>query len=178
MKLLTMRKLLFGVTLLLATAQFSQAQIPGAADSLKAQATRMSKGLISGNYTAFLRYLHPKIVELAGGTDNMKQQLSLLSQQMASRGLIFQSVVVDSASNIIKSGETLQATIRQHTTIKMTPGRSVATSTLIGVSSDNGSHWKFVDTHNKTLNEVRQFLPELSTALVIPPTQPPVHFDQ
>jgi hypothetical protein len=173
-----MRIHLFCVVILCGSHFCSQAQAPGAADSLKAQATRMVDGLISGDYSTFIHYIHPKVIEASGGVAALKQLLAQMSRQWSVAGMSFQEVSLDSASAFIKKGTQLQATIRQHTTMKMPQGRSVATSTLIGMSVDNGLHWRFVDTNNKTLADVQQLLPNLSNALVIPPQQPPVHFDQ
>jgi hypothetical protein len=171
-----MKRLLF--VLILFPGVLLMAQVPGAADSLRAQANRMVNGLITADYTTFIHYLHPKAVEVSGGADKLKQALLQMSQQFSSSGLSFQSITVDSLSEFVKSGTQLQATIRQHTSMKMQQGRVVATSTLIGISDDNGVHWKFVDTHNQTLDNMRQLLPNLSKALVIPPTPPPMHYDQ
>ena len=168
--------LIIGLTVV--TSLSSLAQAPHAADSLRAQASRMATAFINADYTTFIHYMHPKVVQLSGGADNLKQQLAQMTRQMSIGGMTFSSVTVDSASDIIKAAVTLQATIKQHTTVKLSQGRSVATSTLIGMSSDNGLHWKFVDTHNKTIEDMRQLLPNLSASLVIPPTQQPVHYDQ
>ncbi len=172
-----MRLFLFITALAFGTAPAAHAQVPGAADSLRAQAARMVNGLKSGDYTTFLHYLHPKVVEMAGGADNLKNALQQMTQQLSTAGMSFQSITIDSLSDFIKTGTELQATLRQHTAVKMPDGRSVATSTLIGISADNGKHWKFVDTHNKTLADMRQAMPNLSSRLVIPPTLAPVHFD-
>jgi hypothetical protein len=171
-----MKRIIF--VLFLLPAGLLLAQAPGAADSLKAQASRMANGLVSADYSTFIHYLHPKVIEVSGGVAALKQTLAQMSRQLSTAGMSFIEVSLDSASPFIKKGAQLQATIRQHTTIKMQVGRSVATSTLIGMSVDNGLHWRFVDTNNKTLADVQQLLPNLSNALVIPPQQPPVHYDQ
>lgn len=137
----------------------------------------MANGLISADYNTFIHYLHPKVVQISGGDAALKQRLTQMIRQFNMSGISFQSVNLDSASAFIKKGTQLQATLRQHTTMKLQQGRSVATSTLIGISVDNGLHWKFVDTNNKTLVDMQQLLPNLSNALVIPPQQPPVHYD-
>ena len=176
-EMLTMRKLI--VLLFVATLGVcASAQMPAAADSLQAQAKRMANGLVSGDYNTFIHYLHPKILQMAGGADAMKQQLAQMSRQFSMSNVSFESVTLDSMSKFIKVAPTLQATIRQHTIMKVPNGRMAATSTLICLSSDNGTHWKFVDTNHKTLADMRQMLPNLSTALVIPPTQAPVQLSQ
>lgn len=172
-----MKSILLGLWLFLSPSFYLSAQVKDASDSLKQQATQMVNGLISADYSTFIHYLHPKVVEISGGAAALKQRLTEMARQFNISGMSFQSVSLDSASAFIKKGTQLQATIRQHTTMKLQQGRTVATSTLIGISADNGMHWKFVDTHNKTLADMQQLLPGLSNALVIPPQQPPVHHD-
>jgi hypothetical protein len=173
-----MKAFVLTIGLMTAGVSYCSAQVPGASDSLRAQASRMANAFVTADYTTFLHYMHPKIVQISGGQQKMKETLTQMVTQMNTGGMTFSSVTVDSASAFIKTALTLQATIKQHTTVKLPSGRSMATSTLIGMSSDNGAHWKFVDTHNKTIEDMRKALPNLSAALVIPPTQPPVHYDQ
>ena len=156
----------------------TRAQAPHAADSLRAQANRMVHGLLIGDYNTFIHYIHPKVIQVSGGTDVLRQALQQMTRQFSETGISFQSVTLDSMSTIVKAGPTWQATIQQHTTMKMPQGRTVATTTLIAMSSDSGLHWRFVDTNHKTMEQVRQLLPNVSTALTIPAQQPPVHYDQ
>lgn len=78
---------------------------------------------------------------------------------------------------IVKSGNELQATIAQHTEIKLSQGRLVSTSTLIAISTDKGSNWTFIDTSNKEMATLRKALPNLSPTITIPPQQPPVRYN-
>jgi hypothetical protein len=172
-----MKSILLGLWLFLSSSFYLSAQVKDASDSLRQQASRMANGLITADYSTFIHYLHPRVVEISGGAAALKQRLEQMIRQFNMSGVSFQSVSLDSASAFIKQGTQLQATIRQHTTMKLQQGRSVATSTLIGISVDNGAHWKFVDTNNKTLADMQQLLPNLSNALVIPPQQPPVQYD-
>jgi hypothetical protein len=172
-----MRSLLLGLALIALTVS-SHAQAPTATDSLEAQAYRMVNGLLTGDYNTFIHYVHPKVIQISGGAGALRQALQQMTRQFSMAGLNFESVKIDSASAIINAGPTYQATIRQHTTMKTQQGRMVATTTLIGISSDNGLHWRFVDTNNKTMDQVRQLLPNVSEKLTIPSQQPPVRYDQ
>jgi hypothetical protein len=154
------------------------AQAPGAKDSLHVQAERMGAGLVSGNYGVFLRYLHPTAIRISGGEAALKGKLEQVVQQMNQNGMRFESVSVDAPGVMVKAGTAWQVTVKQHTRIRMSRGWTEVTSTLIGVSTDNGLHWKFLDTNNKTTADMKQLLPELSPAIVIPVQSPPVHYDQ
>ena len=102
---------------------------------------------------------------LANGATNMKTQ-----------GMTFNNITFDNPTKIVKSGDELQCTLQQHTTIKLANGRAVATSTLIAISKDGGKNWLFVDTSNKDAAAMRKALPNLSAAIVIPPQQKPVFY--
>lgn len=95
---------------------------------------------------------------------------------MKTKGMSFASINVDSPSKIVTSHNELQCTLQQHTTIKLANGRAVATSTLIGISGDGGKYWLFMDTSNKNMSAIRTVMPNLSTAIVIPPQQEPVFY--
>lgn len=172
-----MRTLLLNLSLITLTL-ISRAQAPHAADSLETQANRMVKGLLTGDYTTFIHYIHPKVIQISGGPDVLRQGIQQMTRQFSAAGLSFELIKIDSVSAIVKADLTYQATVRQHTTMKTQEGRMVATTTLIGMSSDNGLHWRFVDTNNKTMEQVRQLLPNVSEKLTIPPQHPAVHADQ
>jgi hypothetical protein len=82
----------------------------------------------------------------------------------------------DEPSKIVKSGKEMQATVTQHTEIKLPQGRLVSISTLIAVSTDNGINWTFIDTSNKDMVTLRKALPNLSPSITIPPQEPPVRY--
>ena len=173
----TTKTLFLTIALLFIGATSMHAQVRGAADSLRNQASRMANALIKGDYNTFIHYIYPKVVQMSGGAENLKSILTQTFSQLASAGMSFQSVTVDSPTTIIKVGTQLQSTAQQHTTINMKQGHSIATTTLVCLSNDNGVHWKFVDANHKTADNMKQVIPNLSNAIVIPPQQAPVHFD-
>ena len=140
------------------------------------QANEMGQAFIKGDYQTFARYTYPTLVKAMGGESHMAMILSQTVNDMQAKGMTFSSINIDNPAKIVKSGNELQCTLQQHTTIKLTKGRAVATSTLIAISKDGGKNWLFVDTSNKDAAAMRQALPNLSTAIVIPPQQKPVFY--
>lgn len=111
-----------------------------------------------------------------GGSAKLALILSKSTDELKAQGAKFSKITFDEPSRIIKSGKELQATIAQHTEIKLTEGRLVNTSTLIAISMDNGSKWYFIDTSNKDMLTIRRALPNLSNEIIIPPQQPPLRY--
>jgi hypothetical protein len=54
--------------------------------------------------------------------------------------------------------------------------RIVSNTTMIAISSDHGNNWTFIDASNKSLEELRKALPNISKDLIIPPHQRPVRY--
>jgi hypothetical protein len=107
----------------------------------------------------------------------MIELLSKGASDMKGHGMSFSKVSFDEPSKIVKSSNELQATIAQHTEIKLSQGKIVSTSTLLAISSNNGKDWRFIDTSNKDMATLKKALPNLSPAIVIPPTESPVKYE-
>ncbi|MBS1747380.1 MAG: hypothetical protein JST21_14525 [Bacteroidetes bacterium] len=137
----------------------------------------MSTAFLASDYTTFAKYTYPKIVEMMGGANNMAEVLTKTTANMKAQGMSFSNITFGEPSAIIKSGNELQCTIPQHIELKLTQGRLVNTSTLIAISTDNGKNWTFVDTSNKDMATLRKALPNLSSAISIPPPQQPVRYN-
>ena len=150
--------------LLIAAASFCSAQVPGATDSLFAQGNRMSNALIKNDYRSFAHYMHPKLMAAMGGRDSVA---SKMAREMKSQPMTFESVKLDSVSSFVKVGAELQATVRQHSVISVTPLRFAVSSTLICFSEDNGLHWTYVDASAKKMERIRRLIPNVSPKLVI-----------
>ena len=145
--------------------------------ALMQQATKMGSAFVSGDYKTFAKYTYPLVLKSMGGATRMADVLTKTTNDMKLQGMSFSNITFDAPSKIVKSGKELQATIAQHTEIKLSQGRLISTSTLIAVSSDNGINWTFIDTSNKDMATLRKALPNLSPAINIPPQQPPVRYN-
>jgi hypothetical protein len=155
----------------------SHAQVKDAPQNLQQQATKMGKAFIGGDYKTFASYTYPLIIQSMGGASKMVDVLNKITNDMQSKGMSFNNITVGSPSKIIKNGKELQATIAQHTEIKLPQGRLVSTSTLIAISVDNGINWTFIDTSDKNMATLRKALPNLSPLLTVPLQQPPVKYN-
>ncbi len=155
----------------------SFAQVKEAPQNIKLQAANMGAAFISGDYKTFANYTFPLVLKSMGGAAKMAAVLTKTTSDMKVKGMSFTNISFDEPSKIIKSGKELQATIAQHTEIKLSQGKLVSTSTLIAISIDNGINWTFIDTSNKDKATLKKALPNLSNAIIIPPPQQPVRYN-
>lgn len=155
----------------------SYGQVKNASQNLKQQANKMGAAFVSGDYETFAAYTYPLILKSMGGASKMIEVLNRTTNDMKFKGMSFNSITFDEPSKIVKSGKELQATIAQHTEIKLSQGKLVSTSTLIAISTDNGISWTFIDTSNKDMATLRKVLPNLSNTITVPPQRPPVRYN-
>ncbi len=137
----------------------------------------MGAAFVSGDYRGFAAYTYPLVLKSMGGSSKMADVLNKATSDMRLKGMSFSNITFDEPSKIVNSGKELQATIVQHTEIKLPQGRIVSTSTLIAISTDNGGNWTFIDTSNKDIAILRKALPNLSPAISIPPQRPPMRYN-
>jgi hypothetical protein len=167
---------ILSATLLFCLSIFTQAssQVKDAPQNLKQQASKMGVAFIKGDYKTFASYTYPSVVKMMGGAGKMVDVLKKITTNMKNEGVSFDNTVFDEPSKIEISGKELQATIKQHTEIITPQGILISTSTLIAISTDNGSNWSFVDTSNKDMATIRKVIPGLSKSIYILPQLPPV----
>ena len=160
------------ITSILFFAVFTQAQ--GIPSTIKAQGMEMAKALVKKDYTTFAKYMHPKVVEMAGGSAKLLQQMDTLNAMAAKFGAEIKKITIGNPAKIIKYKKELQTTIPQITEMTSSFGSLSMETTLVAISSDEGKTWKFVDTTATSVSQLKKAMPELSPDLVIPAPKPPV----
>ena len=137
------------------------------------QSNQMATLYKLGDYKGYVKFIHPVIVQATGGEAKMIELLTAQNAQIKSKGIVIISIVFNPRSEIVISKNELQCTISQHTELKPAKGRIITYTTLIAISTDNGKNWKFIDTSNKDIAEVRKTFPNLSDKITLPPKQKP-----
>jgi hypothetical protein len=142
--------------------------------TLKSQAQETARAMVEDDHPRMVDFTHPKVVELSGGREKMVQMLEAISRDMKGRWPSRVAVVEDPTGMTEAGGDwygivpfTLQMTGKEM--------RGSLSSALIGVSSDGGRHWKFVDAGGKDLRQVKQLLPNFPEGLRLPVQRPPVY---
>lgn len=154
-------------------SQPSQINQSALSQVVTAQANQMGRLYKSGDYKGYVKYIHPVIIKAAGGETKMIELLNAQDTQIKNKGIVINGIVFNPPSEIIKIKNELQCTISQHTELKPAKGRIITYTTLIAISTDNGKNWKFIDTSNKDIAEVKKTFPNLSDKITLPPKQKP-----
>jgi hypothetical protein len=141
--------------------------------SLKTAAGKMAGLFLQKNYTAYINYVHPKIVSMLGGKQKMIGYLKNTMAEMKRSGFTFDDMQIGEPSPIITTKTEWQSVVPQTIQLGTAQGKLVTTGYLIAVSSNRGKTWYFIDTSNKTLDDLKKTFPGLSSQIVIPEKEQP-----
>ena len=140
---------------------------------IKGQAMHMAQALLKKDFNAFSKFVHPKLVEAAGGKDKLVERLDSANAMAKQFGADIKKIHIGDPVKAITYKKELQTTLPQTTEMATAMGSIVFETTLIALSADGGKNWRFLDTSLFSVKEIKKWVPELSPDLVIPPIKPP-----
>ncbi|TAD86857.1 MAG: hypothetical protein EAY75_06940 [Bacteroidetes bacterium] len=138
------------------------------------QASQMVIYFKTGDYKSYVKYIHPSMINGAGGEKKMIELLNKQNAELKLRSVEIRNIIFNSPTEFVRSKNELQCTISQQTELKPAQGRVITYTTLIAISIDNGKNWKFIDTAKMDIEMVRKLHPNLSSKIVLPPKQKPI----
>ena len=140
----------------------------------KEQANELSEATLNGNYAKAADLTYPKLIEVIGGR---KKYIAILQSQLKGMPANFRvlSNVAADPQDVIEVEKVIYAIVPTKMKIKVPEGVLVGDSYLIGVSSDGGEHWTFVDSGNgPTAHQLKILFPAAADKLRLPEHRPPV----
>ncbi len=142
-------------------------------EAAETQGRASAEATVKGDFGKLLDLTHPKIVKLMGGREAALKRLKKEFDGSEAMGLTFESCKVEPATDLHQTKDGLFCLVPL--TLKMKIQGKILTkkSSLLGISTDEGKNWKFVDATNGEQN-VRKLLPEIPESLKIPKTEKPV----
>lgn len=143
-------------------------------NTIAQQAKLMGDALVKKDYSKFVNYTHPAILKMSGGKEAMIELLSTSLEKMEGEGFLFRNISIGKPSGFVQYKNEIQAIIPQTIEMSVPGGQLVSVSSLVAVSSDNGTNWTFVDTQGKPVEELKKVIPSLSSELIIPAKTEPV----
>ncbi|MEJ7767291.1 MAG: hypothetical protein WKF89_05735 [Chitinophagaceae bacterium] len=151
------------------TGSFAQNPV----STIKGQAMEMAKALLRKDFPAFTKYMHPKVIEMAGGKEKAIRRMDTINNMAGQFGAEVTKILIGTPGSIVKYKKEMQVTLPQTTEMKTGFGNLSIETTLIAISKDGGKNWMFIDTSVYNLKDLQKNMPELSPNLVVPPAKPP-----
>jgi len=171
-----MKKIIFLAVLVFSLqATFAQAVTTAETglSNLKAASADMARLFLAKNYADYIKYVHPKIVAMMGGKQKMVTVLKKTMTDMEENGVAFIDMRCGEPTAIVATKTSLQSVVPQHIQLKVEGGKLLTTGYLIAMSSNNGKTWHFIDTSTKSVDELKETFPDLSSQIMIPAREQP-----
>lgn len=157
-----------------AAAAQSAAQQAANYPSLVAQAKEVNEALIRKDFARFLMLTYPKVIEMAGGREQMAAALNKELKEMESEGVVLLSSTSGAPTQFIHDLASIYAVLPITLKVKAQNGIFQSEGSMIGISSDGGVNWTFIDASGKDQGELKKLIPEVADKLKLPPDKPPV----
>ncbi len=132
---------------------------------------RMTKALHSNEYDVFVEFSHPKLIEMVGGKEKMKDMLNEQNDIKQMENMLI-STELSLPEKLIIQDNIYQCSFLQKQIMSFDGQKYYGLSTLVGVSHNAGKQWFFIAA-TKSLEEMQAVFSELSDNLnVIEQTAP------
>ena len=146
------------------------------AKAAKAKAEAVQTALVKGDFGAVADGTHPKVIEQLGGREKMLATLTRTLDEMKAGGAEFKKIDVLDPTQVARVGKDIYVYVPLDLEMKV-PGKRVRTrGGLVGVSSDGGKTWTFIDT-SPGRDAIKSLVPELPDAITFPRKTEPTILD-
>jgi hypothetical protein len=141
---------------------------------IKSAAQLMGKATINGDYKTIVKYTHPKLLAMAGGSEKMQSLIKQSLAEVKSQGVKIESVTMGEPTKVVTIGNGLYSTLLQTVVISSHNQKLSNTSTVLANSTDKGKNWTFVDAGGMSDEQLKQLFPEIAGKLKITKRTAPV----
>ncbi|HTD42046.1 MAG TPA: hypothetical protein VK671_15565 [Mucilaginibacter sp.] len=144
----------------------------GHKEKIRLTAQLMVDATIKEDYSTVLDYTYSKLLEVHGGKDSVLYVIKEGLKKMKDQGMEFVIVnaIIGDPGNEIKLGTMLYSIVPESLVIKVNGKKYSTTGSLIGISSNNGDNWTFVDTAG--LEDLKKLLPDVNKLSIPASTGP------
>jgi hypothetical protein len=147
------------------------------ADTVKALVRKMVNATAEGDYKTVIEMTHPKLVEMMGGKEKALSEVGKAMEMIKNAGMVFTVKEIDTPTLAKKKNE-LYSVTTYGMQIRGRGKKITLKSAIVGVSSDGGKAWKFINLDKEGEQGVRDMMPDLPKELKIPKQEQKVEDDK
>lgn len=142
--------------------------------NLVAQAQEVNDAFRRRDFARMVDLTYPKVIEAAGGRDKMVAALAKGMKEMETEGVVVLSSTAGTPTQTVHVSGSIYAVLPTTLKVKAQDGIFQTEGSMIGISSDSGATWTFIDAGGKDHNELKRLLPDAADKLSLPPEKQPV----
>jgi len=159
-------------------ASASQATTSDSYPALVAQAQEVNDAFRRRDFARMVDLTYPKVIESAGGRDKMIASLAKGMKDMESEGVAVLSSTAGAPTQIVHVSEWIYAVVPTTLKVRAKEGIFQTESSMIGISSDKGANWTFIDAGGKDHTQLLSMLPAPANTLKLPAEKEPVKISE
>jgi hypothetical protein len=156
-----------------ASASPAPVSATGSYPNLTARAKELEDAVARKDAAKMIDLTYPKLIEAVGGRDKMLAATAAQFQELDAEHVQIISSTCETPTQFVTDANGIYAVIPVKSKVRAGLGVFQNEGTLVGVSTDGGQTWTFVDAAGKDENELKKVLPNLDK-LNLPPLKPPV----
>jgi hypothetical protein len=142
--------------------------------NLVARAQEVNDAFRRRDFARMVDLTYPKVIEAAGGRDKMVSALTKGMKEMEAEGVVVLSSTAGAPTQIAHTSGSIYAVLPTTLKVRAQDGVFQTESSMIGISSDGGATWTFIDAGGKDRTELKSLLPGIGDKLNLPPAKEPV----
>jgi hypothetical protein len=161
--------------LVLVTASLAAGQTDEkpALKALHLQAKAAAKATLAGDFEKLADLTFPKVVEAVGGKAKFIEAGNAFMQVLESKGWKFTDYKLDAPAETVGTDDHLFGLVKATLYMSLPQGKLTQETYLLGISTDKGKTWKFVDGAGMADPKAKKLLPTLPKSLQLPKLEPP-----
>jgi hypothetical protein len=152
------------IVFLVIVASVCNAQTPGKTEPpVLVQAKKMVHALQISDFDTFDKYTNPALIDTLGGKEKYNEVLQEAAESLAEQNLKYDSIKLEQPSEPVKCNKELQCVIAETVTLTREGNGVVSTykSYLIGISSDGGTNWNFINADVSNMDKLKAIFPNI-----------------
>lgn len=141
----------------LAVSQQPVPETSGASSTerIKQQAQELCDAMLSANFAKAAELTYPKLIDLMGGRTKFIAAVREAMGQLQSEQFRVESVTVGEPRDLIQVKAEKYVIVPTTMKMKVPEGLLVGEAFMIGISSDGGHNWTFVDSGGRSMDKTR-----------------------
>jgi len=150
------------------------AEAPPQADAVKKLAEELADATVKQDFTKVIDLTYPTLVKELGGREKAIEQSAAIMNQIKTQGFVITAFTVGEPGDFSKEGDNTFVVVPTAMEMTAPVGKIESKSYLLGISSDAGKTWRFLDGAGMQSKELRdKLLPPLPAKLKLPEKEPP-----
>jgi len=134
---------------------------------VKGNVQKMMDATCAADFRTVLDMTYPKVLEPMGGKEAALKQIEAAMNSIKGQGITFKVKEVGTPT-VMKGGKDYYC-VAPYSLLMTIPEKKITmTSAVVGISSDEGKTWKYINLDEKGEKGVRGMLPQLPAEMKIP----------